>query len=422
MNTSKQNIPLHASERSILLQTWTVLCFLFGISIFTSKSGMSILGGILILISPTLISLKELKSKPVVALIATLYPIALIISSFSLTGFEATKIILSGWVWPLISLPAFVIYKNPSLRKSFFIGSCTGILIGCLYSLYLFLTKYNTTFTAAVRVESFWDIGRWGTFLAVATVAMASQFRSVFTSKKTMLYKVCFSLLLLLSTFCLILSNTRAPWMGALIGLFFLVILKTRVRYSILIYLAVVIAIVFATPAIKERFESIFKINKNENGKISSTDPSNAGRLHMWKVAFDLFKENPIFGVGFENTEKPLKEFLSRQTQEYRDSYTTIEYSYRDQHSSYISFLVQMGIIFSALIWILSAYLFLQNLNKYLKNNFRGSLLPAAVLVCFFIEFVFYSSLNTFESTLFFMALTWAYLEKFELDAKQKLN
>lgn len=402
--------------------TWSIVCFLFGLSIFISKSGMSILGALIIIFSIPLIRSVNFKKNKLLLLVLFLYPLALFCSLLSATSIEAFKSTLTGWIWPLIALPAFIIYQNQKLRKYFFRGACLGIFIGCSYSLFLFVTKYEMIFTKQVRVESFWDIGRWGTFLAVATVAMASQFREVFTSKQKFVYKVCFSILLLMATLCLILSNTRAPWMGALIGLFFLIVLKSRVRYSILLYLAIVISVISVTPPLKERFSSIFKIQRTESGKISSSDLSNAGRLHMWKVALDLSKENLLWGVGFENTEGPLREFLSRQTQEYRDAYTTIEYSYRDQHSSYISSLLQLGLCFSVLLWLMSYSVLFKSIISYYNNNLRGSLLAPSIMICFFVEFFFYTSINTFEATLFFSALIWTWLDSKAIDAKQKLD
>ena len=146
-----------------------------------------------------------------------------------------------------------------------------------------------------------------------------------------------------------------------------------------------------------DRIKSIFAVQV-QSEQFTSADPSNAGRLHMWKVALDFFQEQPFFGTGFESTEVPLRKFIENKGAEYSDRFTKTEFSYRDQHSSYLNTLVQMGALFFTYCWIGIIIIFYQIVIAFWRARTKNSLYVLAGSLYCFIVFIFYSAFNSYEA------------------------
>lgn len=382
------------------------LSFLFGISLFTSKSGISFFGFLLLLcaFSPKLLPL-WIKNKYIWC-IAALYPIGFLNTLIATQDIYVAVNFLRAWPWPLLAIPAACFWQISDMKTWGSRGALFGLILGLCYAGFIFATQYDFNFQAVTRIPSFWDIGRWGTYLAISTVFI---FGYLSTQRNLFKSSIWLTSLLVFVEFFLILSNTRAPWIGAAAGVSLIVLFNHRNRILALVLVAACIIGVMSLPGLRTRILSIASI-KTENGRITSTDQSNAGRLNMWKVGIDLAKENPWLGVGFENTEFPLKEFLSRQTEVYRQTYTRIEYSYRDQHSSFVSMLVQMGIFFSIILWSIILFFALKALQLR-KAADAWPLVFAGIIGAHLVMFVFYSSIASFEMASFFPVLGFLSVE-----------
>jgi O-antigen ligase len=116
-------------------------------------------------------------------------------------------------------------------------------------------------------------------------------------------------------------SYSRGAYMAAIGVLVFFGMIKKR----ILLILALVLFLGWQTllpPSVVERI----KMTKTESGELEG---SAAVRLDLWDHAVDLFKNNPIFGVGFGGFRFTVPE----------------GYKFKDTHSLYMKTLSEQGII-----------------------------------------------------------------------------
>lgn len=386
----------------IFEKIWQGLVALFCISIFVSKSGLSIFGSLLILISLFLIPWKDVvKKRKEILIFVSLYPLAIICNFFSLGGLGSSLKVAASWPWVLLALPALVVFLRPRDQKIALVSGIFGFTVACFLSFYYFFHNYDGIFAPNVRVPSFWDISRWGLYLASSLIALIA-LTKLFRDKKERRLFYLMQSLLVIGAASLLLSNTRAPWLAAAIGIFVFFCLYPRMLKSFRAYVVILILCFALVPALRARVSSMFEVQTTADGKITSTDGSNAGRLHMWQVAMDFYKEQPWFGTGFENTEEHLRAYLDQRGEEYKAKYVTSEYSYRDQHSAYFSNLVQMGILFSVVFWGVLAYLFVGFVRIWLLNRSLWAGTMIALMVCHGVLFVFYSSNNSFDMVALF--------------------
>ncbi|WP_374028803.1 O-antigen ligase family protein [Bdellovibrio bacteriovorus] len=376
---------------------WQALLALYCVSVFISKSAISIFGFFLILFSLFLINWKDLvRSHKEVLVLAGLYPLALLCSLFSLGGVESVIKTAHSWPWPLLALPAAVVFSRKSDHKLVLIASVIGLLLACGMSYYLFFKDFGGHFSSGVRVGSFWDISRWGLILSsslMALFALVLYFEKQNNKKEFWFFLV----VTLFAALSLLLSNTRAPWIAAAAGGMVMTLLFPRT----LRFFAVVALLFSLSQDVRDRVLTIINVQRTSDGKITSTDASNEGRLHMWQVGSEFFWQQPWFGTGFENSEEYLLKFVDSKPG-YREKYVTSQFSFSDQHSSYLATFVQMGAIFSCILFGVLTWLVFLHLTAYVQTRslWAGSIL--ALFTVHLVIFVFYTSIQSFEMVALF--------------------
>lgn len=383
---------LFESKKFILL--WQITLALFCLSALTSKSGFQIFLGFLVLLAAFGLNWHQfVKQEKLAFAILLLYPLAIVCGFFSLGHTTSALHTALAWPWPLVVLPTVLIKNRRDDIRILLIGLSASLAVACFYCWVLFAKDFHWAFGEA-RVPSFWDISRWGVFsgLALVLLAGALMVKGTPLRRRTGLF-----LLGILDFSCLLLSNNRGPWLAFAISAIVFFILYPKLWKLIIPMAAVFMAVVLSSRSLSIRVNSIAAVQTTQDGHMTSTDKSNEGRLHMWKVALDFFKEQPWFGTGFENSEEPLKNFLARQEPEYRKKYTSVEYSYRDQHSSPLTTLVQNGLLFFVTFWsivIAGALCWLKEWWRE-KSLFSATILAALVfhlVLCFF-----YTSFLSYE-------------------------
>ena len=250
------------------------------------------------------------------------------------------------------------------------------------------------------RITSFWDVSRWG-FFSGAVVLFLLQLLPVSDHRE----KIICGAVLLITLISFLMTGTRAPLL-ALISLSLLLTLSDRKmrRYAIVLILFL---IVFAgtIPKYQARIFSIFQVQLTGE-KLVSKNQSNLDRFNMWKVAIDFYKEQPLLGTGLGNSETPLRNYLQLKDLAYIDSYVSTGFSYRDQHSSYLTALVQFGLIFTVISFLLFAVIFIKTFIVFWKTrDFLARFSLIGLSYCF-IVFFFYSSLASYEAFVFFISLS----------------
>lgn len=388
---------------SVVEIIWKFSWIMFGLSFFTSKSGLSIFSSLLIIISVFYVDWKAfLKEKWLVLFVMTL-PLGMFLNLFSLGGWESSLKFFFANPWPLMIIPGFHLIRQEDKLKFFLWPLSLSLVAAMLKAVSIFYLDYGLVFTPKARVASFFDIGRWGQFVGAAAIAlMGLSYPSVMKTKKVSVYvRTLFSL----SCLFLLLSNTRGPWLGFAAGAIFIVVAMRKYFKFYAVVAVVITAFVFSNETLSSRVGSIFKVEQDSSGRITSQDGSNAGRLHMWKVALDRFPQAPFFGTGFRNSEEPIRTFLSTQPPDYLEKYTRIDFSYNDAHSGYLQTLLEMGVLYTIFFWGLILSCFVVCVRAYLLRSDVFFLLAMSLTVNSLIVFIFYSSYASYESLLIVVAV-----------------
>lgn len=395
--------------------------FALGVSIFVSKSGLIFFFPITVLLPILFYKSANLKIDNVKFVFLMLFALLCFSAMISMSVLQALNESLANWPYLLTIIPLSVVLKSPNFKFKFkfYQGLITGLCIATINSFIKAYLRYNIGFLSLdeFRIASFWDIGRWGTVIGIATISTGLFSINYKFFKNDVLFweKKWFNLILFfLSLASLILSNTRGPLLFTIISISTALLLQLDIRkifLSFILILGLSTVGIYSSPKITSRLQSIFDIKKDKNNQnITSSNPSNLGRLNMWKVAIDFWKENKFTPTGFGQYEKPLNDFLKTKDPQYIDDYTRIEFSHHDTHNSYLYMLIQIGIIFTIAFWLVVFYYLTVNI-KYIWKLPKGSLDQTLILTSYAIILyhlclgLVYSSLVSYESITFFIPL-----------------
>ncbi len=374
------------------------------VSLFVSKSGLTafFLTTLLLCVLTKKYRGLWLKDKTVL-MISSLYFFAAAAGLFSEAGFAASWSTIRMWPYALTAIIAAVAYEKKyhlEMKWAFYIG----LTIGGIKALTVLASRWDPESLQDIRINSFWDIGRWGTFTSVFCIGLFPHIILKRTYDKMFFLKV---FLFLFSFLLLFMSNTRAPLLASLICLGIMTLIHRKGLIAFSMVLLGMGLFTLAYPGYYDRFTSSFNVAKNPDGQYVSKNISNAGRLNMWKVSLDYWQNQPLTPSGFDHYKKPLKKFLAAQDQSYIEKYTLIEFSYNDNHSTYLFFLIQVGLFFSLILWAVVFYILLKNMPKLWKYFDERPLFYSAyfIVIAHLILGLFYSSLVSFEAITFFPAL-----------------
>jgi putative inorganic carbon (HCO3(-)) transporter len=166
-------------------------------------------------------------------------------------------------------------------------------------------------------------------------------------------------------------TYSRGSWLAFLLVSVFLAILipNKKVKASILMIMAVFLAGILMTPALRDRF--LFMLQKG----------GDSGRFRIWEGALDMFKKSPVIGCG-------VGLFMDRFTEH---THMGAQYA----HNCYLQLLVETGILgLAAFIW--SIYEIVHRSFTALKNQIHPISLGifsgfSAFLIYAFFDTQFYS-------------------------------
>ncbi|WP_175443226.1 O-antigen ligase family protein [Vibrio sonorensis] len=271
---------------------------------------------------------------------------------------------------------------------------------------------------AGERIESFWDVGRWGELLGYS-VALLLPFclhsDQRITKKKTL----AVSSILLLSILFLLLSGNRGPLLAVSItvAIYFLLVKPT---YFLIFTLSFTSLIYFGNsiPALKpisERISSIADLQHND---------SNNARLEMWKQGVRFSQHNIstfpmtlVWGTGIGSFEPQYSEFLKTNANiEQILKQTNHQFSFNDLHNTYLDLAVKLGIVYAiAFLGIILAMLY--RFYLYFPSRSPWAYSGACLIVTYLINSFFYTSGLEYQTTVFFMMLALC-LTQLELSNK----
>jgi O-antigen ligase len=158
--------------------------------------------------------------------------------------------------------------------------------------------------------------------------------------------------------FGLIFTSTRGSIIAFLAGVTFIILYVFRLKgvFLIILILSVLALCVYMTPELNRKFtETIFMFN--------SPDTSLGWRFVLWKAAFEVFKENPILGVGFNNLH-----------QIYLDLFPNHNSSIAHSHNNFLQILAEHGLLGAAAITALMVRLFAAYFFGLMKRNAKSAI------------------------------------------------
>lgn len=247
-----------------------------------------------------------------------------------------------------------------------------------------------------------------------------------------LLYKVLYSkdkglklfylMFLILSTSNLFLNGGRAGQFAFIIALFIFGFLniKNRLKAFVSIFIVGIIILVTSyniSPVFKDRFNYFLH---DINSMIHKDDYSNSFslRVALWMTGLEASKENILFGTGIGdeiiNAENGINRFNIPPI--FGSSDTT---NYIDYHSSFIQYLVQLGIV-GLIIFILIFY-FLVRIK--IKNKVYSNLLYIFV-VLYILQSTIGLTFHIQKSMIFFTLFTSIFLviSKYEKEVNSRSN
>lgn len=314
--------------------------FLFALSIMISKSGINI--GLVLMSLSSVFYIKNIKfdkiEKEQKILLITLVGIV-ILGLFSDGGIKSAEISLkkSYRYLPIFFAPIFL-NNMQKIKKFLFFISCS-VIVSFINGMNLYRLK-NWKFN--IRYESFTRINDTPHMLTALSFIILGYLLYLYhkKNKKKMIY---FSLIYILMLIPILLSQTRGSWLALLMGMVvFGIILNWKKFFIIVGILGFLMVPISKTNYYKnnsyiKRFQSIKNI-KSDSPKI---------RLILWKGCVEIYKENPIFGVGRDNLPKHMLKYLEKNKKydEVQNKYALKEIATAgNPHSMYFSTLVEEGI------------------------------------------------------------------------------
>jgi O-antigen ligase len=179
-----------------------------------------------------------------------------------------------------------------------------GMLIAIAYTTYNHaLADFSHQSSYRAMFPIFRDHTSYGAALAMLLPAVFACMR---LSHNNLNIKVLYAILLFILCIALILSYSRAAWLGVAFAIGVLVLVKLKISFRTLCIIVGFMAVII----IPMRNEIYFALQKNDtdssvdmmehikSASNISTDESNVERINRWKAALRMFQTEPIVGFG----------------------------------------------------------------------------------------------------------------------------
>lgn len=186
------------------------------------------------------------------------------------------------------------------------------ILISTIYAVIFFLSPYEPLKGPEYTVHKIGDYLRTGGFLGspmtfanvVAPIFCFSIGIAIYYLKNNLVGKKWVLISASGLGLSLLLTFTRASWIGAFIGA---LVIFSFYSWRWVLALIVAASLLFGglfnfSPAFHKRMTSLTDVNDN----------ANLGRQALWKAHFAMIKDHPVFGVGYGHAKSHLDEYYDR--------------------------------------------------------------------------------------------------------------
>ncbi|KPK41036.1 MAG: hypothetical protein AMJ78_06540 [Omnitrophica WOR_2 bacterium SM23_29] len=185
-------------------------------------------------------------------------------------------------------------------------------------------------------------------------------------SAKVKIFLTAFSVIL---SFALFNTFSRSAYVGIIASLFIIAALKEKKLYILLLALLIISPIIIQATVFQRVAITIQTLKP-----AVELDPSSQIRLVLWRKAFEIFKESPIFGIGYWGVRFILG---------------------TEAHSQYWAYLTEIGIVgFGIFLWLMArTFKTASWVKEKASDNFVRGLglgyiggLGGVLMTCFFSE------------------------------------
>ncbi len=328
----------------------------------------------------------------------------LISASTSTLPVVSFKYLLSR-LWFVIPLFFFgiVMFKEYKNIKIFLWAYAIGLFIVVIYStIRLGQTSFLAKNAAHFVVKPFYnDHTAYGAITALITpVFWGLGIKAKYKPNQ----KIVSLIFAFAFTLGVILSYSRAAWIGLLFTFGVWVVVKLRIKFTYLLTVSLLIgAFIFAF-----WFQILDRLEKNRQDSSSnisehitsitnvSTDASNLERLNRWYCAIEMFKEKPITGWGPGTYQFQYAPF---QLERMKTIISTDFGDVGNAHSEYLGPLAEQGIFgMLSMIWLAIAII-VSGLKIYKQSIDKEVRMLALGITLGFITYFIHGFMNNFLDT-----------------------
>ncbi|WP_340076194.1 O-antigen ligase family protein [Leptobacterium sp. I13] len=258
--------------------------------------------------------------------------------------------------------------KNLSTIFKFFVYSVSAI---CVVSLFLALLENFEQYGYKINYQSIWIIGYHNLSGQVGFHATYLSNYILFSLGILLFHKgenfkwnnkIKYILVAFLITYFMLLA-VRTTFISLFLLILYYVyqIYKNNKIKLLMAFSAVILGLLFIflnSTMMKERFEDIFSIGKSQN--ISRFGGIKI-RMYNWKAAYNVYKENPIIGVGNGDLQEHLDENYRKLNQ---NKFDLIGYNSHNQYLNELAAKGVLGLLSILLFLLLPLYIGIKNKNK----------------------------------------------------------
>lgn len=171
----------------------------------------------------------------------------------------------------------------------------------------------------------------------------------------------------------LVFNATRGAWLAvaivsAVLLIYYMFKSKRNLAVSI-IFVALISAVLVNNPKFMHRLDTIDDFNKYQ---------SNTERILIWQSAWNMFKDQPILGVGLgQYTKNYQQKYISPEAKEPKLGHA---------HNNFMQMLAENGIVGFAGFVIMFGYIIFKNLITWVKGRNVYALMIVSATVCLLLQ------------------------------------
>ncbi|WCP67266.1 O-antigen ligase family protein [Vibrio tubiashii] len=300
-------------------------------------------------------------------------------------------------------LPLLLIQVNRNSRYAS-ISLFISLFIAIAYSTLKLSEVANGTWHGE-RIDSFWDLGRWGEMLGYMIAVLIPLLFDDSQKKRTFYRNLGVLIVCILFLF---LSGGRGPLLAVLLSSsLFMLFKKPKTFFTIMVASVLVLTLGKGIPQIKAVSERISSISELHH------DPSNSARLEMWRQGAHFIYENAsrapqqfLLGTGISSFEQNYTQYLENNADiELILKKTKNQFSFTDLHNTYLDLAAKLGIVYSViyLVFLSMVLCYFVRLCKSEESPWAFSGL--CLILTYSVNSMFYTSGLEYQTTVFFSLL-----------------